>query len=92
MMRRTYVAKVTAPGALAEDFEQMLDVLGAAAMEGADGDEEITLWFDVRARSSRRAVEKAYLSISNIVTRSPGAIALSVTRDRRVAGRRPFRP
>lgn len=85
----TYTVSVTGPGALAGRFEQLLDVLPAAALEGSEHSEVVTLYFDVRARHRDAAIEAAFL-------RAQGAIGiddpiwLSVVRSSTVEGRKPW--
>lgn len=86
----TFTVSMTGPGDLvASEFEQMLDVLPAAAMEGDESSEVATLWFDVRARSRDAAVETAWLRAQALL-RNPHVATLIVARSIDVEGRRPW--
>lgn len=85
----TYTVMVTGPGALAPGFEQLLDVLPAAAMEGSEETPTATLWFDVRARNADEARERAWLRAQSAL-RLDDATTIAIVRSSTVEGRRPW--
>lgn len=85
----TYTVSVTGAGALAPRFEQMLDVLPAAAMEGTEETSTVTLWFDVKAPNPDAAIERAYLRAQSVL-RIEDAVTFAIVRSDTVEGRRPW--
>jgi hypothetical protein len=86
---RTYTVSITGAGTLAPRFEQMLDVLPAAAMEGGEGHGAATLWFDVRARNADAAIERAYLRTHRLLS-DASDVTFAIVPSRAVEGRRPW--
>lgn len=85
----TYTVSVTAPGnPYARTFEQMLDVLPAAAMEGSEETAMATLWFDVKAPNPDAAIERAYLRAHGMLTGAD--VEFRVVRSSTVPGRQPW--
>ena len=85
----TYTVSVTAPGHLAPTFEQVLDVLGGAAMVGDETYPLVTLSFDVHARNRSQAVEKGWLRPAALVP-SGSDLDVEVVSSSAVEGRRPW--
>lgn len=88
----TYTVSVTGPGSLAPRFEQLLDALPAAAMEGSEETRVATLWFDVTARDGTQAVERAHSRIAGLLrsTALDLPLTFAVARSSTIEGRRPW--
>lgn len=84
----TYTVSLTGPGDLMGRFEQMLDVLPGAALEGDESLPVATLWFDVRAPNADAAVERAFLRAQNVLRGAE--VTFEVVLSRTVEGRRPW--
>lgn len=80
-----WTASVSGPGALADRFEPLLDVLPAAVMIGDVRNDMATLVFDVDAPSADVAVERAFFRAHDVIGGQP--VTLTIERSSLVPGR-----
>lgn len=83
-----WTASVSGPGALAERFAPLLDVLPVAALIGDERNAVATLMFDVEAPTADVAIERAFHRAHDAIGGQP--VTLTVERTSEVVGREPW--